>query len=79
MSYTSVALGRSVVSFLAIFYCFFFFFLRLYNVRAAIDTDTRRSYNRSHAVQQINLQLHIRIVAWTCRSYIFRSYSSLLV
>ena len=82
MSYTCVALGHSVVSFLAaicLFVCLFVCFLRTHRVRAAIDGDTRCSYNRSHAVQQTNLQLHIRIVAWTCRSYILCSYSSLLV
>ena len=36
---------------------FFFFFLRLYSVRAAIDIDTRCSYTRLHPVQQTNLQL----------------------
>ena len=82
MSYTSMALGRLDVSFLAaicFFTSFFFFILRLYSVRAAIDSDSRCSYNRSYAVQQTNLQLHIRIAAWTCRSYILCSYSSLLV
>ena len=59
MSYTSVALGCSDVSFLAaICFCFFFFFfLRLYSVGAAIDSDTCCSYTRLHPVQQTNLQL----------------------
>ena len=58
MPYTSVAYGRSDVSFLAaIFFCLFFFFLRLHSVRAAIDSDTRCSYTRLRAVQQTNLQL----------------------
>ena len=60
MSYTSMALGRSDVSFLAaICFCFvfFFFILRLYSVRAAINSDTRSSYTRLHPVQQTNLQL----------------------
>ena len=60
MSYTSMALGRLDVSFLAAI-CFLlhfsFFFLRLYSVRAAIDSDTCCSYTRSHPVQQTNLQL----------------------
>ena len=56
MSYAGVALGRSVVSFLAAI-CLFVCFLRLYSVRAAIDSDTRCSYTRLHAVQQTNLQL----------------------
>ena len=38
---------------------FFFFFWRLYSVRAAIDGDTRCSYNRSHTVQKTNLQLRM--------------------
>ena len=70
ISYTSMALGRSDVSFLAAicfllhFSVFFlrlysvsFFFLRLYSVRAAIDSDTCCSYTRLHPVQQTNLQL----------------------
>ena len=35
----------------------FFFFLRLYSVRAAIDSYTRCSYTRLHPVQQTNLQI----------------------
>ena len=59
MSYTSMALGRLDVSFLAICFLphFSFFFLRLYSVRAAIDSDTCCSYTRSPPVQQTNLQL----------------------
>ena len=56
MSYASVALGRSVVSFLAAI-CLFVCFSRLYSVRAAIDSDTRCSYIRLHVVQQTNLHL----------------------
>ena len=60
MSYTSMALGRLDVSFLAAI-CFLphfsFFFLRLYSVRAAIDSDTCCSYTRLHPVQQTNLKL----------------------
>ena len=55
MSYSSVALGRSVVSFLAAI-CFFSF-LWLYNVRDAIDRNTRCSYTRLYPVQQTDLQL----------------------
>ena len=51
MSYSSVALGRSDVSFLAaICFLFLFLFLWLYSVRAAIDSDTRCSYTRFHPV-----------------------------
>ena len=58
MSYTSVALSRSDASFLAaICFFIFLFFLRLYSVRAAIDSDIRCSYTRLHPVQQTNLQL----------------------
>ena len=60
MSYTSMALGRLDVSFLAAI-CFLLhfsmFFLRLYSVRAAIDSDTCCPYTRLHPVQQTNLQL----------------------
>ena len=55
--------------FLPPFVFYFCFFLRLYSVRAAIDSDTRCSYSRSHAVQQTNLQLHTRIVA--CVSFMY--------
>ena len=60
MSYTSVELSRSDASFLAAICCldlFFFFFLGLYSVRAAIDSNIRCSYTRLHPIQQTNLQL----------------------
>ena len=44
MSYASVALGRSVVSLLIAICFLFMYFLRLYSVRAAIDSVTRCSY-----------------------------------
>ena len=60
ISYTSMALGRSGVSFLAAI-CFLlhfsFFFLRLYSVRDAIDSDACCSYTRLNPIQQTNLQL----------------------
>ena len=62
MSYTSVAFGRWVVSFfVATCFRLFIFLWRLYSVRAAIDSDIRCSYNRSHTVQQTNLQLHMDV------------------
>ena len=51
-------LGR-LVSCRHLLLIFSLFFLRLYSVSAAIDSDTRCSYNRSCTVQQTNLQLRI--------------------
>ena len=57
MSYASQCgawpLGR-LVSCRHLFLIFFFFFLRLYSVRAAIDSDTRCSYTRLHPVHSAN-------------------------
>ena len=54
-----------------VLFCFVFVFCGYtkYGARAAIDSDNRCSYNRSHAVQQTNLQLHIYIyILYTYRS-----------
>ena len=61
MSFTIVALGPSVVSFLAAVCCFSFCFLRLYIVRAAIDIDRCCAYNRSQTVKHTNLRLRIYV------------------
>ena len=69
----SVVLGRSVVSFLAAFFVFFFAVMRLYRV-------CRQRYPLFvHPFARCTASKPADIVSWTCRSFILYSYSSLPV